>query len=77
VLFGLLLRSEQGAQHAKRGPALAIPSGTTGDSNVLRMSPGGPRFSYLPVNTPALLRQSSGTHVSSSKKPAMSELPLL
>ena len=33
------------------------------DSNILRMSPVGPRFSYLPVSTPvALLRQSSALH---------------
>ncbi|KAL4423803.1 hypothetical protein ABPG75_001104 [Micractinium tetrahymenae] len=58
VLFGMLLRGDRAA----RGGAAAGPStgGMPTDSNILRMAPVGPRFSYLPVSTPvALLRQSS------------------
>lgn len=41
------------------------------DSNILRVAPAGPRFSYLPVTTPvALLRQSSQLHRSGSSAQA-------
>lgn len=35
----------------------AAPITQPADSNILRMAPPGPRFAYLPVNTPAALRQ--------------------
>lgn len=45
---------------AARGSAAAGASSMPTDSNILRMAPVGPRFSYLPVTMPvALLRQSS------------------
>lgn len=59
VLFGTLLRGDRGQQ---RSAGQAPPGGSSmpTDSNILRMAPVGPRFSYLPVTTPvALLRQSS------------------
>lgn len=64
VLFGLLLRAGAGAgpDAPRRGaPTLtaAAAGAAAADSNLLRMAAGVPRFSYLPVNTPALLRQSS------------------
>ncbi|PRW61105.1 conserved oligomeric Golgi complex subunit 1 [Chlorella sorokiniana] len=57
VLFGLLLRGER-AQAA--AGAAATAGGMPAESNILRVAPVGPRFSYLPVSTPvALMRQSS------------------
>lgn len=57
VLFGMLLR---GDRVPLRSAALAAGGTMTADSNILRMAPVGPRFSYLPVSTPvALLRQNS------------------
>lgn len=54
MLFGVLLRG------APRGSGTPATSSMPADSNILRMAPVGPRFSYLPVTTPvALLRQSS------------------
>ena len=41
----MLLRSE-------RARADGGTSAVSGESNVLRMAPPGPRFSYLTVNTP-------------------------
>lgn len=69
VLFGIILRSSYGLgpkqqqKGASAVPALAPPSGSAGDSNVLRMSTGAPRFPYLPVNTPAMLRQAATPHM--------------
>ncbi len=60
MLFGLLLRGER-AQAA--AGAATTAGGMPADSNILRVAPAGPRFSYLPVTTPvALLRQSSQLH---------------
>lgn len=54
VLFGMLLRG------VARSTAAPAAGGMPTDSNMLRMAPVGPRFSYLPVTMPvALLRQSS------------------
>ncbi|EFN52303.1 hypothetical protein CHLNCDRAFT_139073 [Chlorella variabilis] len=60
VLFGVLLRGNQRtAQQAGSGAAEG-GSSMSADSNTLRMAAVGPRFSYLPVTTPAaLLRQTS------------------
>lgn len=59
VLFGLLLRGDRPAA-AGAGPS---GGGMPADSNILRMAPVGPRFSYLPVTTPvALRRQGSQLH---------------
>ncbi|PSC70573.1 conserved oligomeric Golgi complex subunit 1 [Micractinium conductrix] len=59
VLFGMLLRGDRPQQRS----GAPLPPGAANmpaDSNILRMAPVGPRFSYLPVTTPmALLRQSS------------------
>ena len=50
----MLLRGERGAAGAPGGGVMPA------ESNILRMAPVGPRFSYLPVTTPtALLRQAS------------------
>lgn len=60
VLFGLLLRGDRPPAGAGAG---ASGGGMPADSNILRMAPVGPRFSYLPVTTPtALLRQGSQLH---------------
>lgn len=55
----MLLRGDRPQQRS----GAPLPPGAANmpaDSNILRMAPVGPRFSYLPVTTPmALLRQSS------------------
>lgn len=68
VLFGLLLRGER--PQAAAGAA-ATAGGMPADSNILRVAPVGPRFSYLPVTTPvALLRQGSQLHRAGSSAQA-------
>lgn len=63
VLFGMLLRGDRAAAAGGGGGAAPGSAGMPADSNILRMAPVGPRFSYLPVTTPvALLRQSSQLH---------------
>eukprot|EP00887_Chlorella_sp_A99_P006773 scaffold2.g6773.t1 len=56
VLFGLLTRT-----HMQCTDGAPAPAASGSDSNVLRMASAGPRFAYLPVNTPAAaLRQAPG-----------------
>jgi hypothetical protein len=67
VLFGMLLRGDRPVPPGAAGAAGGGSGGMAADSNILRLSPVGPRFSYLPVSTPvALLRQSSSLQRGSS-----------